>query len=143
MTYLLAPVGSATTRHEGVDGVIDWHLHPDHAGVWTSSPHARICRGMRLVAKVSGAKIIGLTGTVIGTEPERRPITLDDGRQLDWCYAVGWDPKPSRPTPAIELGAPYADRLQSMRFIDRDTFLVAYRALHGGDPPRQDLPRNT
>lgn len=140
MSYLLALTGSASTTRtdEEINGVIEWHLEPDHRAVWTDIKRARFAGGMRLVAKIAGAKVLALTGTLIsGGARTDDPIEVD-GRILHFRYDVRWDPRPPRWLSVEDLGPPFSLPTRTTRFIDYDDWLRAYRALHGADPLRQD-----
>jgi len=139
MSYLLALTGSASTRRTSkeIDGVTGWHLHPDRQGVWTDLARRRFAGGMRLVAKMAGAKVLILTGTLVSGEARLEPIEVD-GRELRFRYDVRWDPRPAIWVPVEDLGPPFSQPTRTMRFIDYEDWLRAYRALHGADPPRQD-----
>lgn len=139
MSYILALAGSAASRRtdDDIDGVTAWHLHPERQAVWTDIQRARFAGGMRLVAKMAGAKVLILTGTLLSGDARREPIEVD-GRELRFRYDVRWDPRPSAWVSVEELGPPFSQATRTMRFITYEDWVRAYRALHGADPPRQD-----
>jgi hypothetical protein len=133
MSFLLTLIGSARTPREenAIAGVIDWHLAPAHQAVWTDKARRRWAGGMRLVAKVAGAKLLVLTGTLVdGRTRTDDPIEVD-GRTLRYRYDVRLDPRPGLWVGVEELGDPFARPTRTARFISFDEFRRAYRALHG------------
>ncbi|HEX2233040.1 MAG TPA: hypothetical protein VHG69_06705 [Thermoleophilaceae bacterium] len=139
MSYVLAIIGWADTprTEDAISDGIEWHLHPDHQAIWTDVKRPRFAGGMRLVAKIAGAKVLALTGQLVGHDPREDDPIERDGRVLRYRYDVRWDERPDRWVPVEDLGPPFNQVTRSTRFIERDDFLRVYRALHGSDPPRQ------
>ena len=139
MSYLLGLTGSASSKRtrEDIEGVTDWHLHPDRQAVWTDIARPRFAGGMRMVAKVAGAKVLILTGTLVSGDARHEPIEVD-GRELRFRYDVRWDPRPAAWVAVEDLGPPFSQPTRTTRFIGHEDWARAYRALHGAEPPRQD-----
>jgi hypothetical protein len=142
VSYVLALIGSASIprRDEAINEIVEWHLNPKHHAVWTDIERSRFAGGMRLVAKVAGAKVLVLTGTLASGDARTDPIEVD-GRTLRFRYDVRWDPRPPAWVPVEDVGEPFSQPTRTMRFIDYDDWLCAYRVLHGTEPPRQDAGR--
>lgn len=142
MSYVLGLIGSAriTRSDNEIESVVEWHLEPEHQAVWTDIERSRFAGGMRLIAKIAGAKVLALTGALASGDAKYEPIEVD-GRELRFRYDVRWDARPPIWVPVEELGPPFSQPTRMMRFIAHDEWLRAYRALHGADPPRQDAGR--
>lgn len=134
LSFLLALIGTGSTTEGEVDDVVDFHLQ--HPAFWSSKKHDRWARGSRVVAKVVGARLIALTGTLDCLQPEYDPLVEKDQR-WDWRYDMRWDSRPARPVSASDLGPPFNGAIRSAQPITREDFRRAYRALHGRDPQRQ------
>lgn len=120
MSFLLTLIGSATTTRtaDAIEGVIDWHLESVHRAVWTDLEHPRWAGGMRLIAKVAGAKVLALTGALAdGATRDDDPIEVD-GRVLRFRYDVQWDPRPAEWIPVEDVGAPFDQPTRSSRFTN-------------------------
>ncbi len=135
MSFLLAPIGTRTTRASDVTDVVEFHLYERRA-FWSNVRHARWAKGSRVVAKIVGASVVALTGTLDCLQPEYDPLIVADQR-WDWRYDMLWDDHPPRVVLASELGAPFDRPLRSVKTISHEDFQRAYRALHGYDAPRQ------
>jgi len=139
MSYVLGLIGWADGERteEAIEAGIQWHLDPAHHAIWTDVKRPRFAGGMRLVAKIAGAKVLALTGQLVGDRPREDDPIERNGRVLRYRYDVRWDERPPRWVPVEELGRPFDQTIRSTRFISREEFLLAYRALHGIEPPRQ------
>jgi hypothetical protein len=91
LSFLLALIGTGSTTEDEVDDVVDFHLQ--HPAFWSNKKHDRWARGSRVVAKVVGARLIALTGTLDCLQPEYHPLVEKDQR-WDWRYDMRWDSRP-------------------------------------------------
>jgi hypothetical protein len=128
-------IGTRKTSQEEVDEVLEFHLR-ERPAFWSNTRHAGWAKGSRVVAKVAGAGVVALTGTLDCLEPEYDPL-VDQDQRWDWRYDMRWDALPPRVVPVADLGSPFDRSIRSTQTIRREDFRRAYRALHGKDPPRQ------
>ena len=135
MSFILALIGTRATGADDVEDVVDFHL--DHPAFWSGTKHSRWAKGSRVVAKVAGARVLALSGTLDCLAPAYDPLVRDD-QVWDWRYDVRWDTRPSRPVPVGVLGPPFDRPIRAAQSISLRDFERAYRALHQTDPPRQD-----
>jgi len=137
VSYVLGLIGWADSRRteDEIERGIQWHLDPARQAIWTDIKRARFAGGMRVVAKIAGSKVLALTGQLIGDRPREDDPIERNGRLLRYRYDVRWDDRPPRWVPVEELGAPFNQTTRTTRFITREDFHRAYRALHGVDPP--------
>lgn len=62
---------------------------------------------MRLVAKMAGATVLCLTGTLKPGKARHEPIDVD-GRELRFRYDVRWDPRPQTWGPVEDEGEAFS-----------------------------------
>ena len=137
MSFLLTLIGSAHTPRDdrAISDTVACHLEPAHQAVWTDVERQRWAGGMRLVAKMAGAKVLALTGTLVdGHTRADDPIEVD-GRTLRFRYDVQWDARPGTWIPVEDLGDPFSQPTRTARFISFDGFDAHTERYTGTSPP--------
>jgi hypothetical protein len=123
MSYVLGLIGWADSKRteEEIERGIGWHLDPA-PGDLDGRQRARLAGGMRVVAEIAGAKVLVLTGQLVGDRPREDDPIERGGRLLRYRYDVRWEERPPRWVPVEELGAPFDQTTRTTRFITRDDF---------------------